>query len=189
MSYTEIYKFGKDGNAELFAEVKNSFRGAMAVWNILEKKYLPKYIPEWAMGDTSREYSRSSDFFGKALKEVWDLFYSDKISENDKVVLGSTFDNVIVMRNDIPMLIESFRCFEGETSLKEQSNIIERIYNDNKTFIAIAWNQTSVNGDAWESDEIMLDEEDEEFYLPYNILKENKHWNLFESIYNQINNS
>lgn len=27
MSYTEIYKFGKDGNAECFSEIKNAWRG------------------------------------------------------------------------------------------------------------------------------------------------------------------
>ena len=180
MSYTEIYKFKKDGNAERFAEVKNAFRGAMAIWINVEKRYLPKYIPTWAMGDTSREYSRTSDIMGGGVKEIWALFYDDKISEIDKIVLGSSFDNVVVMKEDIPKLIESFRNFEGESSLKEQADLIEDAYNNDDDLLAIAWNQTSVNGDAWESDETGLDEDGYEYYLPYNLLKDERHWNLFE---------
>ena len=181
MSYTEIYKFKKDGNAECFAEVKNAFRGAMSVWRIIEKKYLPPYIPTWAIGDTPQEYSRASDFTGNGLKEVWGLFDAGKLSKVDKIVLGSTFDNVVVMRDDLPELCEAFRAFDGETSLKEQAEKIFCELQNDDSFLAIAWNQTSVNGDAWESDETGLDEDGEEIYLPYNLLKHDKHWNLFES--------
>lgn len=180
MSYTEIYKFKKDGNAECFAEVKNAFRGAMAIWTNVEKRYLPKYIPTWAMGDTSKEYSRTSDFMGGGLKEVWALFDTDKISETDKIVLGSSFDNVVVMKDDLPKLIEAFRNFQGETSLKEQADLIENAFKNDDDLLAIAWNQTSVNGDAWQSDETGLDEYGDEIYLTYNLLKHDKHWNLFE---------
>lgn len=178
MSYTEIYKFKKDGNAQVFAEVKNAFRGAMAVWQAVEKRYLPKYKPSWAFDD--KEYSRVSDIMGNGLKEVWALFDGDKLSETDKIVLGSTFDNVVVMKDDLPKLIEAFRKFEGETSLKEQADLIEAAYKDDDDFIGIAWNQTSVNSDAWESDEVATDEDGEEYYPPYNLFKQDKHWNLFE---------
>lgn len=183
MSYTEIYKFKKDGNATMLAETKNAWRGAMAVWNILDKKYLPPFMPDWAkaLGETNKEYYRSSDMMGKGLKEVWGLYDGDKISETDKIVLGSTFDNVVVMKEDLPKLIEAFRNFEGETSLKEQADIFEQALKDDD-LLAVAWNQTSVNGDAWQSDETGKDEDDEEVYLPYNILTMEKHWNLFEPV-------
>jgi hypothetical protein len=181
MSYTEIYKFKKDGDAQCFAEVKNSWRGAMAVWSHVEKRYLPKFIPSWAFGDYSREYSRTSDMMGGSIKEIWELASSDKVSEIDKIVLASTFDNVVVMKDDIPKLIEAFRTFEGETSLKEQADLIEDAYKNDDDLIAISWNQTSVNGDAWISDETAIDEDGDEIYLPYNLLNHKKHWNLFES--------
>jgi len=182
MSYTEIYKFKKDGNIECFAEVKNAFRGAMAIWSNVEKRYLPKFMPIWAMGDTSKYYSRVSDIMGGGIKEIWALFETTKISETDKIVLGSSFDNVVVMKEDLPKLIEAFRNFVGETSLNEQADLIEKAYNTDDDLIAIAWNQTSVNGDAWQSNETGLDEDGDEIYLPYNLLKEDKHWNLFEEI-------
>lgn len=184
MSYTEIYKFKKDGDAELVAETKNAFRGAMAVWNILDEKYLPPFIPSWAtlMNDPNKRYYRSADIFGNGIKEVWGLFDDEKVSNIDKVVLGSTFDNVIVMKDDLPKLIDCFRKFEGDTSLKEQADYIEECFKNDDDLIAIAWKQTSVNGDAWMSDELGEDEGGEECYLPYNILKHDKHWGLFQDI-------
>lgn len=179
MSYTELYKFTNDGTAKCFAEVHNSFRSGMAIWQTIETRYLPKYIPSWANGDESREYFRSFVSSGDAVKEVWALFDGDKISKIDKIVLGTTFNNVIVMKLDIPRLIEAFRSFEGETSLKEQADLIEAAFKSDEDLIAIAWNQTSVTADAWKSTELR---EGEEYYIPYNLLKHDKHWNLFEEI-------
>lgn len=178
MSYTEIYKFKKDGSAIMFAETKNAFRGAMAIWDILDKKYLPPFFPEWAksVGKADKQYYRSSDGT-EGLKEVWALYDSGKISETDKIVLGTTFDNVIVMKEDLPKVIEAFRNFEGETSLKEQADILEQELKHGE-FLAIAWNQTSVNAGVWQSNE----RDEDENYLPYNILTMNEHWNLFEPV-------
>lgn len=175
MSYTEIYKFKQNGDSEFLDETKNAFRGAMAIWEFIEKKYLPKFAPLWAMGDTSKEYSRITDLFG--VKEIWGVYDSDKISEIDKIVLGSTFDGVIVMKDDIPKLVDAFNNFDGETTLKEQATLIEEAFETDDDLIAIGWNQTSVNCNPWLSDE---EDEDGE-YLPYNILRGDKHWNLFET--------
>lgn len=177
MSYTEIYKFKKDGNAECFSEIKNAWRGAMAVWNILDKKYLPKYVPDFAkmLDETDKEYYRSSDFRGEALKEVWALSLKEGVSKIDKICLRSTFDNVLVLKENLPELLEAFRNFEGETSLSEQADAIENELKKDPELLAIAWNQTSVNGGAWESDEL----DEDENYLPYNILKSDKHWSMF----------
>lgn len=179
MSYTEIYKFKKDGNAYIIGETKNSWRGAMAVWDILEQKYLPPFFPDWAFAK-DKSYSRSSEMSkddGGAMKEVWELYNGDKITASEKITLGTTFDNVIVMKNDIPKVIEAFRNFEGQTSLKEQADILEHALNDDD-LMAVAWNQTSVNGDSWANygGYDTLAEED----IPYNILTQDKHWDLFQ---------
>lgn len=44
MSYTEIHRITKSGNTKRVAEIKNAWRGAMAVWTCLEDKYLPPKI-------------------------------------------------------------------------------------------------------------------------------------------------
>jgi len=179
MSYTEIYSFGKDGNAELTEEVHNAWRGAMAIWRIMEERYLePLPKPSW-MGDDDykeRGYSRCGQPFldeEHPLKAIWDLWKDSKISETDKIVLGSTFDNVVVMRENIEEIIKAFENFEGETSLKEQAEILRDILKDEET-IAIAWNQTSVNGDAWSN------YEEEKEQTPYNLLEQTDHWDLFK---------
>jgi hypothetical protein len=186
MSYTEIYKFKKNGDAEMFAEVKNAFRGAMAIWITVEKRYLPKYIPVWVMGDTSKNYSRITDISGKALNDIWALFDSDKVTEMDKIVLGSSFDNVVVMKDDLPKLIEAFRGFEGDTNLKEQADLIENALKNDDDLIAIAWNQTSVNQSCWECSEYVEGELYGEMDIfPYNLNDHDKHWDLFVTLIEQ----
>lgn len=181
MSYTEIYKFKKDGNAECFTEIKNAFRGAMAIWDILDKKYLPKYIPDWAiaLGKTDKEYFRSSDYTMKGLQEIWDLNSKEGVSKTDKICLRSTFDNVIVFKENLPEVLKAFREFDGETSLKEQADAIEEELKNDPELLAIAWNQTSVNGGAWETNELDEDENP----LPYNLLKSENHWSMFEDAF------
>ena len=182
MSYTEIYKFGKDGNAENLGEVRNAFRGAMAVWMEMEKRYLSPYPKPMWMDDADykeRGYSRTSASMGlpmggkSPMQEIWDLGDIERVSKQEKIVMLSTLDNVIVMRENIEELREAFESFDGETSLKEQAEIIKEALTD-EDVIAVAWNQTSVNADVW-----TYYDEDEE-YSQYNILTGEKHWKLFD---------
>jgi len=183
MSSTQLYKFTKEGEAECFGEVRNSFRGAMTVWNILDERYLPPFTPSWAIGDEpGKTYHRSSDMFGGGLKEVWALANGEDITKIDKIVLASTFDNVTVKKENIPELIEAFRAFEGECTIKEQADLIEEELKNNPDLIAIAWNQTSVNCDTWDSDVMGKDEYGDDYYPPYNILTEEKHWSMFDEL-------
>lgn len=41
MSYTELFGFDKNGDAFYYSEVRNAWRGGMAIWQRLEEKYLP----------------------------------------------------------------------------------------------------------------------------------------------------
>jgi hypothetical protein len=178
MSYTELFKFKKNGDAEDLGEVHNAWRGAMAVWKIMEDRYLPPYMPEWARGDTSKTYSRTSGFGeDNPLKEVWALGTREDVSEVDKIAMGTTYDNVIVSRENIQKVIDSFNAFEGETSLPEQAKLLEEALKD-EDMIAVSWNQTSVCGDNWTNIGGYNEEEDE--YTPYNILKQDEHWELFQ---------
>lgn len=176
MSYTEIFKFNSRGKAEGIGETPNAWRGAMAVWNILDEKYLPPFFPKW--GTPGETYHRTSCDMGTntIIREIWELANDDRVSDIDKIVLGTTFDNVIVMSKDIPKLVNAFYEFEGETSLKEQAGIIERALADDPKLMAIGWNQTSVCDDAW----VVYDKRDRS--RPYNIKKDTKHWSLFENI-------
>lgn len=176
MSYTEIYKFKNNGEAELHTEIKNSWLGAMAVWIFLDKKYLPPYTPEWAIlsKQTDKTYSRASD--PHAIKDVWKLFYDDKVTLVDKIVLGTTFDHMIVKREDFQLVIDAFNSFEGNTSLKLQSEVIKELIDD-PDCLGIAWNQTSVSESFWDNERT------------YNILINDEHFNLFDEPQLKKNNN
>lgn len=191
MSYTEIYAFKRDGDAELYSEVKNAWRGAMAVWREMEDRYLPPYIPRyvyacnWYRSDMSTEEiiahigfkpSRCTAFSGDDTREIWNLADDSRVPKEDRIVLSTTFDGVLVKKENIPVVIAAFRSFGGETSLPEQADILQRIFDD-PNYIAVGWNQTSVNADTWTN--CFYDEETGED-LPYNCLEDKDHWWLFE---------
>lgn len=189
MSTTEIYGFDKAGNAYSLGETKNSWRGGMAIWGILEKKYLPPYLPSYApAGITSVDEfehrlgwkpSRTTSMMNEnAMKEIWGLADSEKVSITDKIVLFTTFDKCLVKKENLSKVIEAFRKFDGETSLKEQADILERALGDEEC-IAVGWNQTSVSGDTWGA--YGYDEEKDEC-IPYNCLTQRDHYWLFDEL-------
>jgi len=180
MSYTEIYKFKNNGDSESIGHTQNAFRSAMAIWCCLEEKYLPPYIPSFILiPEPGKRYYRSMDMIGPGLKEVWGLFDKKNVSFLDKIVLGTTFDNVIVLKENIPQVLDAFRTFERDTSLKEQADIIEKELTTDDDLIGIAWHQTSVSGDKWS---LGWYNDTTEEYDPYNILKQTEHWNLFDDL-------
>jgi len=190
MSYTELFGLTKD-STENIGETRNAWRGAMAVWVILEKKYLPKFIPDWAigLGGTKQEegYSRTSTFGENSkMGEIWGLINDSRLSRSEKIVLASTFDNVLAKVDTIDQVLLAFREFNGETSLREQADVIEQAIKGNPELIAIGWNQTSVNGDTWGTEN--LNEETEE-YTGYNIETGTRHWFLIEEIDKSEENS
>lgn len=186
MSYTEITFFGKNGKPKFDADIKNAWRGAMAIWDIMDERYLPPYIPDWAkdMPDRKSRYSRMISMGGNKhlQQQVWDIWKLPNCTETDRIVMGSTFDWVIVLKKDVPRLLQAFRDFVGETSLKEQASIIEDAFKD-KTIIAVGWNQTSVCENRWNTYEY---DEKKDRSIPYNLNKGEKHWSLFPSILTSI---
>jgi hypothetical protein len=112
-----------------------------------------------------------------AMKEIWNLADDEKVSDTDKIALMSTFDRVVVKKEYFDTVIKAFNEFDGQTSLKEQSDILEKMKSDDDV-IAVGWNQTSVNGDTWANFGGYDEEKDD--YLPYNINTGEKHWFMFE---------
>lgn len=191
MSCTEIFAFGKDGNAYLYGTTHNAWRGAVAVWKEMEKRHLPPYAPEYIRlmpwyynGITPEEVkaklgytpSRALAFENEHTEEIWELYKNQDIPENERIVLATTFDFAIVKRKNIPDVIDAFLKFGGETSLPEQAAILEKMLHD-PDIIAVGWNQTSVNGDTWINAGGYDKETDET--LPYNCLTMSDHWWIF----------
>lgn len=195
MSQTEIYGFDQSGNAYFKAGIKNSWRGGMAIWAFLEERYLPPYIPDYVKA-TNWYYdgisfdevveklgyapTRVTSPLGKdnPLQAIWDLADSEELSLNEKIVLYTTFDSMLVKKEDLTRVIEAFNKFEGVTSLKEQAIVLVEMLKD-ENCIAVGWNQTSVNVDNWCN--CIYDAESED-YLPYNCLTQNEHFWLFDEL-------
>lgn len=207
MSYTEIYAFNKKGNAYMAGLAHNAWRGGMAVWNIMEERHLPLYIPEyikkcnWYHPGMSEEEIITRNGFrprrtaptlsGKKednpTREIWALADDLEIPLHERIVLFTTFDDCLVKKEDIPRVIKAFRAFEGddhkgETNLGIQADILQAIYDDPNT-IAVGWNQTSVMCENWSN----IGESENGEPIPYNCLTGDKHYWLFDELYTQEN--
>ena len=190
MANTEIYAFGADGNALLIKNISNIFRGAASIWRLLEEKYLPQYIPEYAksMGIKTKEDCKNKLNYipsrctamtdEKAMTEIWNLVDNPDVSEDDKICLYTTFDGCLIKQNDIPKVSKAFRSFEGDTSLKEQADVLDEIYNSN-LYMAIGWNQSGVNNN-WSTFGGIKDG----IKIPYNCLTGTYHYWLFDDLKN-----
>lgn len=190
MSCTEIFGFDKEGNAYHQADVKNAWRGAVAIWRILEATYLPPYIPQYARqlgittsGECKRRFAytplRCNTFEKGAIEEVWNLSDRQDVTLTDRICLYTTFDKCLVKREDIPKVIEAFRAFAEGTSLKEQADVLEQMYSD-ENCIAVGWNQTSVAVESWAN--FGGYDKDNDTPIPYNCLTGTEHYWLFDEL-------
>lgn len=172
MSCTEIYGFDREGNAYWEADIKNAWRGSMAIWRIMEERHLP---PNLLYG---RPLSRLVVSLNAA-KEVWALADNKEIPEHERIVMLTTMDKCLVKKENLSKVIEAFRKFEGVTSLPEQADILEQMMADDDC-IAVGWNQTSINYSFWSEGGGYNEEADES--IPYNCLTQNKHFWLFDDL-------
>lgn len=151
MSQTIIFAFDRDGNSEEYGYTKNAWRGAMAVWDIMGKRHLGI----WA-----------SILNELAMQKIWDLMDDKKVPMNERIVMGTTLDRCLVKNEDIPKVITAFREFDGDTSLKEQADILQEIY-DSGDYVAVGWHQNSISCEMWND---------------YNCLTRENHWWLFDEV-------
>lgn len=159
MSYTEIYAVNQEGTVEFVDEVQNAFRSAMHVWAKLSDAY-------GIVGGMFTGY-----------KELWQKADTGELKDFEDIVLKSTFDRVMVQKEDMPMLIEAFKEYDKHypnSSLVEQAEIIEQQILHNDNYLALCWRQTSVSDNLWE---VGYDEENEET-IYYNTGTGDKHWFL-----------
>jgi hypothetical protein len=168
MSYIEIFAFNENGDSESIGEVQNAFRGCMAFWLNLEKKYLPSVETKNIL--MRNEYnSRLFCFNEEHLDEFWGLVDDERLSSDERLILLSTFDKVIIGKEKVPELIHAYKTTDCDCNLPQQAEIIERAFQENK-YLGVAFNQTSVMEDPWT---LYDDEKDES--VPYNIFRDKGH--------------
>ena len=148
----------------------------------LEKKYLPELDdPYWKMitrGEyVSRLFVSMCDSKNKSIQEIWDLAKPDSpLTEDERIVLCCTFDRCLVKNEYLPNVIRAYENFEGPTNLKEVADILKKILDD-RDVLAVGF-AISLS-DGW-TDRGLLDPEDQEERLSYNIFTQKEHWFLGE---------
>lgn len=85
-------------------------------------------------------------------QEFWDLFYDSRLSLDERIVLGSTYDFVLVKKEDLSQLIKAQKKVFAEmkieyptSALKEEYELLESIMNDD--FYAIGWHRNNISCD------------------------------------------
>lgn len=160
MSETVIYGVKSNGVVEFIGETKNAWRGAMHVWVKL-----------------SKAYGIEDDSDSERFRSLWRMADKGILTNFENIVLKSTFDNVVVKKEDIPKLTDAVREYDKKypnSSLLEQITIIEDTILKDQAMIGICWNQTSINRNPWVDG---YDEENGEG-IPYNVQTGNRHWYL-----------
>lgn len=198
MSTVEVYAFNTKGDAFLYGEVGNAWAGAMAIWSILENKYLPQYVPvfaknmPWYHKDVSPEIIQKKlgylpsrlfvsvyDVNKDPKKEIWNLGQDENVLLADRITLYTTYDSALVKKENLQRVIDAFLNFEGITNLEGQATILRHALKD-PNVIAIGWNQNSVCADNWENKgepDPLTGEA-----TPYNCLTGNEHFWIFDEI-------
>ncbi len=164
MSYTTLYKVPENGEIEDYAEFKNAYQGAFNVWSEMAKAYLGM---------------EHSPMFG-SMKPIWDMADDDRALLNDRIVLASTFDWVMVKREHLSVVADAMDDFGKRYEpghLPEQAKKLRELTQD-KSCYAVCWCQTSVT-DMWNRACVGNDGETSRLY---DVSRDNDHWFLFDDI-------
>ena len=168
MSYTEMYKVNSDGTVHHAAEFRNSFRGAFLVWKQMGERYLGI--------DAGKAIA-----YNESMQEVWNLWKSPDVPLHHRIVMMSTFDHVMVRRENLPRLIaaiEKYALSFDPGTLLQQAHKLQELAQD-ESVLAVCWNQTSVNCGVWW---VYDGSNDEDEGQPYNINRDSDHYFLFDEI-------
>jgi hypothetical protein len=170
VSYTEMFAARESGDMERVTEFQNAWLGAMMVWQEFGKRYCGFGEDVVLLCDKAK------------MRQVWGLYTDrEKVPEEDRVTLGTTFDNALVPGHALVYVSE---CMEktaewlpSHSHIGEQAKFLRELARD-PAIRAVGWNQTSVCADPWSMPPDGDDEYAEE--RPYNIDRDTGHWWMFE---------
>ena len=96
----------------------------------------------------------------------------------DRIVIASTFDRVMVRRTEIPKLLDAISSYISRFDGGNLVDMVEELQKlaEDRVCYAVCWNQTSVS-DTW-----YVRDDDEEDSRLYDISKDEDHWFLFDEL-------
>ena len=169
MSSTEIYYVSQKKRVYGYVNIRNSWRGAIFVWSNLWKKHCQERIKE--LSKASGGYVFDNPVNEKDMRLVWDLFKDKEIPSYERAILGSTFDGVILEKENFQRFYDDvlkYAEYYPVGSLIIQAQAILKL--SKKKIIGVFWNQTSVNGDVVSNFK--------------KTLKDNSEWYLYKEVDN-----
>lgn len=173
MSYTTLYKVPASGPIETYKDYHNAFRSAWLVWDTMSKQYLGKDAVEFML-DRSEH----------AMQPVWDLWKDPNVPESHRIVMASTFDKVMVKRENLERLGEAYdaysRAVEDPGHIEAMADDLRELAQD-ETCFAVCWCQTSVSSDVWLAPVTCECCGSEVDYRMYDVSRDEGHWFLFEA--------
>lgn len=187
MSSTVLYVIASNGDVEHYCEFKNSWGGAVAIWDLLGKKYTPQPRPTWARPEEGVYFSAFED---GALDKLFKLAQTPGAMEPwESITMMTTADNVVVPIKHVERVAIAFETFFEHYkaqrvgyafSVGAQAAALRTILEEGE-WRGVCWNQTTVNAGVWSRYVTNGDDEDAEGEcVPYNIDTMEGHWFLFE---------
>lgn len=138
MSYVEVLVIDSAGDVYHYGEAKNAYRGAMMMWQHLNKKY-----------------HAGADMLGD-MGPLWRLFRSGRLGRNEDLALGSTYDRVMVDHDLLRPVGSGWIKLGSETGsevMLQVGALLVEIHAEMPDARGVCFNQTSV-GDDWGSIEV-----------------------------------
>lgn len=178
MSYCEL-KIVKNNIVEGVKEFINAHGSAAYVWDAVYCKYVNNPDVEYD------SWLMNSD-------KLWPLWTDSRLPEYQQLVLGSTYDNVIIEPDKLDLMADYFEKFVNEFGTSREHgevvchlNEYARLCRDfakDTDCQGVCFYQMSVSEDPWfYLKPYIEDGQVEHEYLPYDITKGDKHWFLFET--------
>lgn len=155
MSRCELYAIHHDGSIHHYGDAKNSWGGAMHIWDTLARKYF------------QRPFGPPISAEDKAFHEdFWQEFYRapPRLKPHERIVLGFTYQRVWVKRANLLRLAGALQVFwdhhhKGYDRFGAPFPIAPTILEilahvknaaQDEALKGLCFNQTSVDSDAWE---------------------------------------
>jgi len=165
MSYTELKVAELNGPVTTYREYHNAWGGFAYIWEAIWDKYLKK---------------REGDTWLTNEKRLWAATGRKALPPWIRMLLASTFDNVIIEYERLPLIAKYYKDFyemfppEGKVChllewSKDCMDIFEKYNKDNCA--GICFHATSINEDPWEN---------------YDLSKRDKHWFVFDDYYKRL---
>lgn len=161
MSYTELKIILLNEPVKIYQEYSNSWGGFAYIWESIWKKYLKRYEYDTWLNESNHE-------------RLWQSINDNSIPEWIRMLLITTFDYAIIEYEKLPLLVQYYKDFvelfppEKKVChlLGWRKNCLDIFENNNNiNCTGICFYGTSVCDDYW---------------MDYDLLKENKHWFVFE---------